>query len=120
MTIILLILTVPGLVCLYAFVLRPLLHKLTGLQAFYTQSDGFWAKVWAASGKSITMLWGYILAAVGSAMQLLDPLASALGDPQFKDQVTNALGANPKALGWFAIAVSFITIAARLRGLAKG
>jgi hypothetical protein len=119
LTIFLLALSVPGLVCVYAFLLRPLLHSIPALAKFYAEADGFWGKVWALCGKSVTMLWGYAVGAIGSVLQLLDPLSTALGDPGLKDQVTSALQANPKALGWFAIAVSIITISARIRSLGK-
>lgn len=118
-TILLLILIVPGLVVAYSFLLRPLLHKIPALKTFYDDADGFWASLWAMCGKSMTMLWGYVVLAVGSVLQLLDPISTALGDPQLKDQVTSALQANPKALGWFAIGVSIITISARIRSLGK-
>lgn len=116
---ILFVLIAPGLACLYAIVLRPLLAKITGLQKFYAEADGFWEKVWAIFGKSITLIWGYILAGLGTALALVDPIAAALGDPDFKNQVTNMLQSNPKYVGYFTIAVSVITLLARLRTLAK-
>ena len=74
-----LILIVPGLVVGYALLLRPILHKVPVLAAFYAEADGFWAKVWASCGKSATVAWGYALGGLGSAMALLDPLANAVG-----------------------------------------
>ena len=115
-----LILIVPGLVVGYALLLRPILHKVPALAAFYAEADGFWAKVWASCGKSATVAWGYALGGLGSAMALLDPLANAVGDPALKDQVTTALQSNPKILGYLTIGISVITIAARWRSIAKG
>jgi len=120
MTILMLFLIVPGLACLYAMFLRAMLRKIPALATFYAEADGFWAKVWAWCGKSITVLWGYILGGVGSALALVDPVSAALGDPDLKNQVTSALQSNPKILGYFTIAVSVVTIAARLRSIGKG
>lgn len=113
------ILIVPGLACLYAMILRPLLRKVPSLKEFYDDADGFWAKVWAYCGNSVTVAWGYILGGIGSALALVDPLAAMLGDPDLKNQVTTALQSNPKYLGWFTIGVSLITIAARLRSVIR-
>lgn len=117
--ILLLILIFPGMVCLYALVLRPLLSRIPALQDFYAHADGFWATVWAWCGNSTTIAFGKLIGGFGAMLELLDPISSALGDPQLKDQVTSALQANPKYLGWFAIAVSVITISARLRSIGK-
>jgi hypothetical protein len=114
-----LLLTVPGLVVIYAIILRPLLHRVPAFQKFYADADGFWAKAWAICGKSVTVLWGYILGGIGSSVALVDPIASALGDPDFKDQVTNALQGNPKILGYALVAISAVTIVSRLRSLRK-
>ena len=54
------------------------------------------------------------------AMAMLDPLANAVGDPDLKDKVTSLLQSNPAMLGYFTIGISVITIAARLRSIAKG
>lgn len=110
----------PGLVVAYALLLRPVLRRIPAFQTFYADADTFWQKVWALCGKSVTVAWGYILGGVGAAVSLVDPLASALGDPNVSDQVKTALQSNPKILGWFAIGVSVITIVARLRSIAKG
>ena len=37
---------------------------------------------------------------------IVDPLATAVGDPQLKEQITGVLQSNPKVLGYFAMAVS--------------
>jgi hypothetical protein len=118
MHVLILILIMPGLACAYALIARPLLHKIPALAKFYAEADGFWAKVWAICGKSVTIAWGYLLAGIGSALSLIDPIAATLGDPDLKGQVTGLLQSNPKALGYFAIGVSLVTIAARLHSLA--
>lgn len=119
MDIVILILVMPGIACAYAFLLRPLLHQIPAMQKFYADADGFWAKVWALCGNSVTIAWSWLLAGVGTALSALDPIASVLGDPDLKSQITNTLSTNPKVLGYFAMAVSAITIAARLRSIAK-
>ena len=94
-----LILIVPGLVVGYALLLRPILHKVPALAAFYAEADGFWAKVWALCGNSLTILWGKALGGLGLALALLDPIANAVGDPGFKDQMTGFLQGNPQVMG---------------------
>ena len=111
---------VPGLIIGYALVLRPFLRRVPALQASYAAADGFWAKVWAYCGRSVTVTWGYLLGGFGSAMAMLDPLANAVGDPDLKDKVTALLQSNPRVLGYLTIGISVITIAARLRSIAKG
>jgi len=113
-------LIVPGLICAYAFFLRPVLAAMPQLKKFYAEADGFWAKVWAVCGKSATLAWSYILVGIGTLVQFIDPLAAALGDPDLKNQVTNTLQADPKILGYVMMAISAITIAARLRSITKG
>jgi hypothetical protein len=115
-----LLLTVPGLICAYAFFLRPVLAAMPKFQKFYAEADGFWATVWAVCGKSATMAWSYFLMLVGGVLQWVEPIASALGDPDIKSQITEGLQTNPKYLGYFAMLVSAITIAARLRSISKG
>lgn len=120
MHVLILILIMPGLACLYALVLRPLLHRIPAFQKFYADADGFWQKVWALCGQSVTIAWGWLLSGIGTALAAIDPIASALGDPDLKGQIGNALSSNPKVLGYVMMAISFITIAARLRSIAKG
>ena len=115
-----LVFIIPGLIVGYALVLRPILRKIPTLQVFYAESEGFWAKVWAYCGKSVTVAWGYLLGGFGSAMAMVDPLATVVGDPDLKDKVTSLLQSNPRVLGYLTIGISVITIAARLRSVAKG
>lgn len=112
-------LTLPGLVTAYALFLRPFLHGLPKFQRFYDEADGFWEKVWALCGKSATIAFAYTLQAVSWALQWIDPLAAAVGDPDLRAQITAGISADPKVLGYFSMAVSFLIIASRLRSLAK-
>jgi hypothetical protein len=110
---------VPGLLVGYMLFLRPVLKAIPALKTFYAEADGFWAKVKALAGNSMTVAWGYFMAAFGFVLQWFDPLANMLGDPDFKNQVTQTLQANPKILGYVLMGISAVTIAARLRSIAK-
>src|ERR1700748_2344141 len=100
-----LFLILPGLICLYAMAIRPLLHKIPALAKFYTDADGFWAKLWALCGNSLTILWGHIMALVGIVLTGLDTIAPLVGDPNLKSQVQVALQSNPQYLGYISIAI---------------
>lgn len=113
-------LTLPGLIVAYALFLRPFLAALPQLKTFYAEADGFWAKVWAVCAKDVMLAFSYLVQAVGWLLQWADPIASFLGDPDFKTQVTDTLQANPKILGYVLMGISAVTIAARLRSFAKG
>lgn len=114
-----LVLIVPGLVVAYALLLRPVLRKLPAFERFYAQADGFWAKVWALCGNSLTVAWGYVLGGLGSLLALSAPLADYLAGPDFANQVAS-LHLTPQVMGYITIAVSVLTLLARLRGIAKG
>lgn len=110
---------VPGLVAAYVVFARPVLKALPALKGFYAEADTFWGKVWALSGRSATVAWSFVVAASSVAFDYVDPLAALLGAPDFKNQVMTLLKDNPQYLGYFAMLVSGITIAARLRSIAK-
>lgn len=116
-----LILIVPGLLCAYFLFLRSILHQIPALKNFYDEADGFWAKVWALSGKSLTMLWGYFLTAIGMGFELLDKIGPLVGDPNLdlKTQITTALQNNPALLGYALMGISVLTILARVRSIGK-
>lgn len=114
-----LILILPGLVCAYFIFLRPVLKALPAFKAFYAEADTIEAKIWAVCGKSLTVAWSYFLMAVAALFNQLDNIASALGDPGFKDQVSELLQTNPKIFSYFVMGISAITLAARLRSIAK-
>jgi hypothetical protein len=73
-----------------------------------------WSKVKAACLHSLTIAWSYCLVVVGAAMQGLDTLALALGDPNLKDQISAAIG-DAKTVGRILLGVSIVTMIARLR-----
>jgi hypothetical protein len=113
------LLIIPGLVAAYVIFARPVLKALPALKSFYAEADTFWGKVWALFGRSATVAWSFIVAASSTAFNYIDPLAALLGAPDFKNQVMTLLKDNPQYLGYFAMAVSAVTIAARLRSIAK-
>jgi len=77
-----------------------------------------WDKVKAVCLHSLTVAWGYCLAVLGVAMQGLDTLADALGDPNLKDQITAAVG-DTRTVGRILLGVSIVTLIVRLRTARK-
>jgi hypothetical protein len=67
---------------------------------------------------SLTIAWGYCLAAAGAALQAFDYLVDPLGDPEFRSQVALAVG-DPRTAGRILLGISVITILVRLRSLRK-
>jgi hypothetical protein len=76
------------------------------------------AKAKAACLHSLTIAWGYCLAIAGAAMQGLDTLADAFGDPNLKDQISAAIG-DTRTVGRILLGVSIVTLIARLRTVRK-
>jgi hypothetical protein len=77
-----------------------------------------WAKIKASCRHSLTIAWSYCLAVVGAAMQCLDTLADALGDPNLRDQISAAIG-DARIVGRILLGVSLVTLIARLRTARK-
>jgi hypothetical protein len=77
------------------------------------------AKAKALCLNSLTIAWGYLLAFGGAALQVVDAAADALGDPGIKDQVSAAVGGDPKMAGRILLGISIVTIIARMRSLRK-
>jgi hypothetical protein len=94
-----------------------MLHAMPAFKQFYAEADGFWQKVWALCGKSVTLAFAYVIQALSWLLQWIDPIASMVGDPDLRQQITENLGSNPKLLGYVLMGISFITIAARVRSL---
>jgi hypothetical protein len=110
-------LVLPGLVVGYALFLRPVLHAMPAFKQLYAEADGFWQKAWALCGKRVSLAFAYVIQAIGWLLQWIDPLANLLGDPDLRQQITDNLQTNPKMLGYVLMAISFITIAARVRSV---
>lgn len=115
-----LILIVPGLLAAYFIFLRPVLKAVPAFKQFYADADGFWAKAKALGGNSLTIAWSYFMIAVGFVSQWIEPLGNMVGDPELKSQITDTLQTNPKILGYVLMAISAVTIAARVRSITKG
>lgn len=67
---------------------------------------------------SLTIAWGYLLALAGLLLQLVDAAGDVLGDPAIKDQVSEVVS-DPAWAGRALLAISVITIAARLRSIRR-
>jgi hypothetical protein len=110
-------LTLPGLIAAYFLFLRPALAAMPAFKQFYAEADGFWQSVWALCGKSVTLAFAYFIQALSWVLQWMDPIATFFGDPDLRQQLTDMLQANPKVLGYVLMAISFCTIAARVRSI---
>ena len=77
-----------------------------------------WTRIKSCCLNSLTVAWGYLLAFAGAAMQAIDTIADALGDPSLRDQISAAIG-DTKTVGRILLGVSIVTIIARLRSLRK-
>jgi len=75
-------------------------------------------KIKAICLHSLTVAWGYLLAISGAAMAAIDNIGDALGDPNLRDQINNAIG-DARVAGRILLCISIITILARLRSLRK-
>ena len=78
-----------------------------------------WARIKACCLNSLTIAWSYCVAFAGAAMQGVDSLADAVGDPNLKDQISASIG-DAKTAGRVLLGISVVTIIARLRSLRKG
>lgn len=112
-------LTLPGVIVAYFMFIRPFLRALPQLKNFYARADGFWQTVWALCGNSLTIAFSYFVQGISWLLQWLDPIATALGDPDLRQTITDSLQSNPAVLGFILMIISAITIAARLHGIAK-
>jgi hypothetical protein len=77
-----------------------------------------WVKLRALSLNSLTIAWSYVLASTGAVLQAIDASADALGDPTLKDNISAAIG-DAKTVGRIIMAISVVTIIARLRSIKK-
>jgi hypothetical protein len=77
-----------------------------------------WARIKACCLNSLTIAWSYCLAVAGAALQAIDTVADALGDPALRDQISAAIG-DAKTAGRILLGISVATMLARLRSLRK-
>lgn len=77
-----------------------------------------WARVKAACRHSLTIAWGYTLAAIGFLLSIVDNVSDALGDPGLKDQISAAVG-DTRTVGRILLLISLVTVVARLRSIKR-
>lgn len=100
-------------------VIRPILEATPQFKEFYAEANTFWQKVFALAYNSGTIVWSYGLGAGGLLVNQGDNIAALLGDPDFKAQLSNLLGADSKTLGIIFMCISVITFAARMRSIVR-
>lgn len=76
------------------------------------------ARLKAICLNSMTIAWSYCVALAGALASVIDDLADMLGDPGVKDQIGAAIG-DVKTTGRILLAISVVTIIARLRTLRR-
>jgi len=76
------------------------------------------ARLKAICLNSMTIAWSYCVALAGALASVIDDLADLLGDPDVKDQIGAAIG-DVKMTGRILLAISVVTIIARLRTLRR-
>ena len=77
-----------------------------------------WSRLKKICLNSMTIAWSYCLALIGAALQAVDYIADPLGDPDLRSQISAAAG-DSRIAGRILLAISIITIVARLRSLRK-
>jgi hypothetical protein len=89
----------------------------------YTVYDGYrdatgttWQRLLAGARSSATILWAKFCLILAGLVGNLDTLADALGQPEMKQYIADALG-NPKAVAIVMLVISTVSFLARLRRL---
>ena len=82
------------------------------------QLKAAWARLEAACLHSLTVAWSYLLAAAGAALEAVNQLGDALGDPNLKDQISAAIG-DAQTAARALLAIAAVTFMARIRSLRK-
>jgi hypothetical protein len=77
-----------------------------------------WGRIKTCCLNSLTIAWGYCLAFAGAALQAIDTIADALGDPGLRDQISMAVD-DAKTVGRILLGISIVTIVVRLRSLRR-
>lgn len=98
-------------------VIRPTLAALPQMQAFYAEADTFWQKASALAWHKASVAWSYLLFVLGWLVNQLDSVAALVGDPDFREQIANALGADPKLLSYVMIGVSVLIFVNRMKAV---
>lgn len=111
--------TLLGIAGIYLAIIRPILEAKPQFRKFYAEADTFWKKVWALAYKSSTVLVAYGQAALGILATQIESIAALFGDPDFKAQFINLVGADTKTVGYILLAISLVTFAARMRSIVR-
>lgn len=83
------------------------------MRAFATT---IFAKLRAWCLHSATIAWSYCLGIFGALAIVIDEAADLSGDPVLRDEISVAIG-DPRTTGRVLLAISLVTIIARLRTL---
>lgn len=100
-------------------VIRPTLAALPQLKAFYAEADTIWQKIFALAWRKASVAWSYLLFVVGWLVNQLDTVAGLVGDPDFREQIANALGADPKLLSYVMIGISLLIFINRMKAVSR-
>ncbi len=90
---------------------------LPQLKAFYAEADTFWQKASALAWHKASVAWSYLLFVLGWLVNQIDRLASLAGDPDFREQIANVLGADPKLLSYIMIGISLLVFVNRMKAM---
>lgn len=105
------------ILAVYALIIRPILHALPVMKEFYDDADTVWGKLSSFAWHSLTVAWSYLLAIVGLIMDRLDFVSAAIGDPELKANLSSAIGADTKTVGYLLLGISVVTLISRLRSI---
>lgn len=86
--------------------------------AYGKATGSTWDRLLSACRDSATVLWNKVLIVAAGIVATLGDVADAIGQPQIKDYVNQALG-NPKMVAAIMLGASFVSIVARTRTLGK-
>lgn len=100
-------------------VIRPTRSALPQLKAFYVEADTFWQKASALAWHKASVAWSYLLFVLGWLVNQLDSVAALAGDPDFREQIANLLGADPKLLSYVMIGVSLLIFINRMKAVGR-
>ena|SRR5690349_18417867 len=87
------------------------------VRSFRAATGTTWQRLLAASKDSATILWSYIVGAVGTLITWSSTAADALNLPEVNSFLTTYVAPYPKALGAIVAGIALVTIVARLRTL---
>jgi len=90
----------------------------TVYKGYRSATGTVWQRLLAGARSSATMLWGKFAIALAAVVANLDHIADALGQPDAKQYIQDALG-NPKAVAGVMLVITAISMWARMRTLVQ-